>query len=54
MSDKDTEIPLEVAKAKLKALELAEKAGQFLERAFGPLVENAVGIVSDRTNIVVA
>lgn len=38
----------EVAKASQKAMELAEKAGPFLGKIFGPLVENAVGIASDR------
>ncbi len=38
----------EVAKTTKKALELTEKAGPFLERTFGPLVENAAGLLSDR------
>ncbi len=38
----------EVAKATRKALELTEKAGPFLERTFGPIVENAAGLLSDR------
>lgn len=38
----------EVAKTTGKALEIAEKAGPFINQVFGPLVENAVGIVSDR------
>ncbi len=38
----------EVAKTTGRALEIAKKAGPFLKRVFGPLVENAVGIASDR------
>ena len=38
----------EVAKTTGTALEIAKKAGPFLKRVFGPLVENAVGIASDR------
>lgn len=38
----------EVAKTVGKALEITEKAGPFLERVLGPLVDNAVGVVSDR------
>jgi hypothetical protein len=52
---KDFSTTKEVAKAvqkgseaALKAMELAEKAGPFLSRVFGPPVENAIGLVADR------
>jgi len=38
----------QVARTTEKALELAEKAGPFLQRTFGPLLENAVGVVTAR------
>ena len=48
MTDEEAKAVQEVAKATSKALEITEKVGPFLERVFGPLVENAVGVVSDR------
>ena len=38
----------QVARTTEKALELAKKAGPFLQCTFGPLLENAVGVVTDR------
>ncbi len=38
----------EVAKTTGKALEIVEKAGPFVERVFGPSIESAVGLLSDR------
>ena len=48
MKDEEAKAVQEVAKATSKVLEITEKAGPFLERVFGPPIENAVGIVSDR------
>lgn len=48
MTDEESKAVQEVAKTARKGLEIAERAGPFLERVLGPLVENAVGIVSDQ------
>lgn len=46
--DEEAKAVQEAAKTARKALELAEKAGPFLERVFGPPIEDAVGIVAER------
>lgn len=48
MTDEKAKAVQEVAKASVKAMEIAEKTGPFLERTFGPLLENAVGVISDK------
>ncbi len=46
--DEEAKAVQEAAKAARKAMELVEKAGPFLERVFGPPIEDAVGMVADR------
>ncbi len=46
--DEEAKAVQEGAKAVHKALELAEKAGGFLGRVFGPSLEDGVGLVHDR------
>ena len=46
--DEEAKAVQEGAKAIHKAIELAEKAGGFLGRVFGPLLEDGVGLVHDR------
>lgn len=42
------EVTQEIAKTAGKAVDLLRDAGPFIDRMFGPLVENGIGIVSDQ------
>lgn len=48
MSEENAKAAQELAKATSKGLDILRDAAPFIERVFGPPVENAVGLVSDR------